>query len=113
VGTDDEVVWERKTMSAERSNFTYEGTPQPYLVGWDEMRSPKEEVRNYKAKPIRIELRHVIPGDIDLDAEGAKLHDYQTVEFTYDVKAHEKFAWHYKYTQHFGRNAKQGRVNLK
>jgi len=80
VGLDDEVVWEMKTMGVERSNFTFDHTP-PRVVGWDEARSIKEEIRNYRPKPIRVEVRHVLRGDVELEAEGAKLHDYQTVEF--------------------------------
>ena len=101
-------------MSAERDNFTFERRGrQERVVGWDETQTWKEEVRNYKAKPIRVELRHVIPGDIELDAEAAKLHDYRTVEFTFDIKARQKFPWEYSYTQHFGKNATQNRIRLK
>jgi len=99
-------------MGVERSNFTFDHTP-PRVVGWDEARSIKEEIRNYRAKPIRVELRHVIRGDVEVEAEGAKLHDYQTVEFTYDVPARETFAWHYRYVTHFGKNAKQNRIRMK
>ncbi len=112
VGTDDEVVWERKAMGVERSDFAFDHTP-PRVVGWDERSSVKEELRNYKGKPVRVELRHVIPGDVELEAEGAKLHDYHTVEFTYDVPARGQFAWHYEYTQHFGTKARQDRIWLK
>jgi len=55
----------------------------------------------------------VLRGDVELEAEGAKLHDYQTVEFTYDVPARETFAWHYEYTTHLGRNARQRRIQLR
>ncbi len=112
VGTDDEVVHERKCMSAERSNFIFDGT-QPSVVGWDETRAWKEEIRNYRAKAIRMEVRHVMPGDIELEAEGVTLSDYRTVEFTFDVKAREKLPWHYKSTQHHGRNQKQSLIRLK
>jgi len=112
VGTDDEVIHKRTRMGVIRSNFVYAGRT-PHVVGWDETQSWKEEIRNFKAKAIRMEVRHVIGGDIDLEAEAAKLHDYRTVEFTFDVKAHQKFAWHYRYTQHHGRNAKENRITLK
>jgi len=109
VGLDDEVVWERKSMGVERSNFTFERTP-PQVVGWDELYAIREEVRNYKGKAIRVELRHVIGGDVELEAEAATLHDYQTVQFVYDVPARQKFPWTYRYTLHMGRNAKQARI---
>lgn len=70
-------------------------------------------MRNYKAKPVRMEVRHVIAGDVDLKAEGAKLYDFQTVEFTVDAKPATTFAWEYTYTQHQGTNAKQDRITLR
>jgi len=109
VGLDDEVVEEAKCLSVARSNFTFDGRP-PRVVGWDETRSWKEEIRNYRDKPIRMEIRRVIPGDVDLVAETAKIHDFQTVEFTFDVKPRGKFSWSYQYTQHLGRNVKQNRI---
>ena len=112
VGTDDEVVEERKRIKVARSNFVFDHRP-PRVVGWDETQSWREEIRNHKPEPIRMEVRHIILGDIDLEAEDARLHDYRTVEFTYDVRPHKKFAWHYQYTQHHGRNAKQNRIRLK
>ena len=57
-------------------------------------------------------MRHVIAGDVELEAEAARLHDYQTVEFTFDVAARQEFAWQYEYTQHLGKNAKQSRIRL-
>jgi len=111
VGTDDEVVEERKRIKVARSNFVFDHRP-PRVVGWDETQSWTEEIRNHKAKAIRMEVRHIIPGDIELEAEDARLHDYRTMQFTYDVKPHKKFAWNYQYTQHHGRNAKQNRIRL-
>jgi len=112
VGTDDEVVWERKPLAVERLNFTFDGRP-PRVVGWDQKFTYQEEVRNYKAKAIRVELRHVIPGDVELQAEAARLHDYQTVEFTLTAEARGKLAWQYEYTQHLGKNARQNSIRLK
>jgi hypothetical protein len=114
VGADDEVVYERKRMSVERQNFAFRLQNGVQVVaGWDETSAMKEEIRNYKGKPIRMELRHVIEGDVLLDAETAKLHDYHTVEFVQDVPAHKVLDWHYKYTQRFGQNAKQDQIRMK
>jgi hypothetical protein len=112
VGTDDEVVWEWKPVVVTRSNFLFEGT-RPHVTGWDQSFTYREEVRNYRAKPIRVEVRHVIPGDIELDAEGASLHDFHTVQFTQNVPARQTLGWEYEYTQHMGRNAQQDRIRLK
>ena len=115
VGREEEVVHKRKLMKAERSQFKFDrpARAEPVVVGWDETFSYREEVRNYKAKPVKMELRHVIPGDVDLEAENARLHDFQTVEFTVEAKPATTFAWEYAYTQHMGRNARQNRITLK
>jgi hypothetical protein len=115
VGRDEEVVHKRKLMKVERSQFKFDrpARAEPVVVGWDETSSYREEVRNYKAKPVKMELRHVIPGDTDLKAENAKLYDFQTVEFTVEAKPATTFAWEYAYTQHQGTNAKQNRINLR
>jgi hypothetical protein len=110
VGPDDEVIEEYKGMSAERSNFVFDEHKQ--VIGWDEKRPFRSEVRNYKSKPIRIEVRRVVDGDFTLEAEAAKLFDFHTVEFTFDIKAGEKFAWDYKYMQRNGTSAKQNAITL-
>jgi hypothetical protein len=112
VGTDDEVVWERKPMKVARSSFTFQAGRNPRVVGWDQAFTYREEARNYRAKAIRVEVRHVIPGDIELEAEAASLHDFQTVEFSYDIEPGREFAWEYEYTQHLGTNARQNRITL-
>jgi len=111
VGTDDEVVWERKLIGVERHDFVFLHSP-PRVVGWDETSAWKEEIRNYRDRAVRVELRHILDGDVELQAEGAKLHDYRTVQFTFDVKPREMFAWHYKSTQHHGTKAKQNRIRV-
>ena len=109
VGTDDEVVHKRTCMRVERSNFVFHGNS---VAGWDETRHWKEEIRNFKSKAIRMEIRHVIAGDVDVKAEDARLHDYHTLEFTHDVKPGQIFAWHYECTHHLGVRAKQDRLRL-
>jgi hypothetical protein len=83
------------------------------VVGWDETSAIREEVRNSRAKPVRMEIRHVIAGDVVLTAEDAKLHDFQTVEFTVDVPGHSRHSWEYSYLTHQGKNAHQSRITLK
>ncbi len=51
-------------------------------------------------------------GDIEMTAEGARLHDYRTVEFALDVPALTKKPWQYSYVQHLGANAKQSTIRL-
>jgi len=110
VGTDDEVVEECKVMTVARSQFVFD--EHKNVAGYDEARGVRDEIRNYKSKAIRAEVRRIIDGDASLEAEGAKLYDFRTVEFTYDIKPGEKFGWEYKYIQRLGANSRQNRIAL-
>jgi hypothetical protein len=116
LGVDNLVVYARRAVSTERLQFTFRRDPPPdgreWVIGWDEKTRWIDEVRNYRDKAIRMEIRHIITGDVDLEAKLATIFDYQTGEFTVDVKAHDKLPWTYKYTIHMGRNAKQNRIQL-
>ena len=112
VGTDDEVVCESKRLDVERFNFKFHPVHR-HVIGWDERQRWAEEFRNHKDKPVRLEVRHVIDGDVDFKAEVVKLHDYHTVEYTFDVKPRTTFEWHYEYVVHNGANARQSRILLK
>jgi hypothetical protein len=59
-----------------------------------------------------MEIRYVFPGDIDFESETAKLFDYQTVQFAFDVNAGDRLSWDYEYIQHMGSNTKQNRIKL-
>jgi len=105
VGTDDEVVYERACLDVMRNNWTFNGNGA--VVGYDEWRDMVERIRNYKSKPIRMEIRHVLDGDFELDLKGGRVHDYHTVEVTLDVKARATLDWQYKQLQHVGTNQRQ------
>ena len=45
-------------------------------------------------------------------SENARLHDYQTLEFTYDVKPNHTLPWHCQCTHHLGTRARQDRLRL-
>ena len=114
VGTDDQLVYERLVLDVARDEFQYDHTP-PVVVGWDETQTWQEEVRNYRAKPIRIEIRHVLPGDVEFSAEavgGLNLYDYRTPEYTMTIPSRKPTKWVTEGTFHLGRNAKQNRVRL-
>ena len=113
VGTDDQIVYERSVLDVARSDFIFDHTP-PVVVGWDEARTFQEEVRNYRAEPIRMEIRHVLPGDVEFAMEDTpSLYDYQTVEYTVEVPSRKEHRWTSDATFHLGRNQKQNRVQLK
>jgi len=112
VGTDDEIVYERVVLDLARSDFIYDHTP-PVVVGWNEMRKWQEEVRNYRAKPIKMEIRHVLPGHVEFTMEDSpKLFDYHTVEYVVELPARQKQKWTSEGLFHLGQNQKQDRVEL-
>jgi hypothetical protein len=116
VGKDDQIVYERVVLDLGRQNFIYEEAvqPTPPVVGWDETRKWQEEIRNYRAKPIKMEIRHVLPGDVEFGMEGGavKLYDFHTPEYVLTLAAGEKQKWLSEGTFHLGQNQKQDRVRL-
>jgi hypothetical protein len=97
-----------------RSDFIFDNRyDPPRVVGWNELQKWQEEVRNYRAKPIKLEIRHVIPGHVEFKLEDSPtLFDYHTVEYTVSVKPAEKRRWLSEGLFHFGQNQKQDRVEL-
>jgi hypothetical protein len=114
VGTDDQIVYERVVLDASRSNFLYSDAPNPRVNGWDEARKWQEEIRNYRWKAIKMEIRHVLAGDVEfnMEAPGLKLYDFQTVEYTVDLPAGTTRKYGSDGTVHLGRAQKQARVKL-
>jgi hypothetical protein len=115
VGKDDQIVYERVVKDVARDNFVYDETvrPIPPVVGWDEMRRWTEKIRNYRSKPIKLEIRHVLQGDVEFSMEtpGLKLYDFHTVEYTLQLTPGTK-TFDSEGTFHFGRNTKQNEVRL-
>jgi hypothetical protein len=114
VGTDDQIVYDRVILDVSRSNFLYSNERNPRVIGWDEARKWQEEIRNYRTKGIRLEIRHVLPGDVEFTMEvpGLKLYDFQTVEYTVELPAGTTRKYGSDGTFHLGRAQKQGRVKL-
>jgi hypothetical protein len=83
------------------------------MVGWDDRTVYSQRVRNYTAKPINLEVRRAFPGHVVFRSElAAKNFDYQTVEYTADVKPGEKADLLYEIVQRQGHNAKQQNVTI-
>lgn len=114
VGTDDQIVYERAVLDVSRRNFLYSPHPDPVVIGWDETRRWQETIRNYRRKPIRIEIRHVLPGDAEfaMETPGLKLYDYHTAEYTLELPAGAAKTYHSDGTFHLGTAQKQERVKL-
>ena len=83
------------------------------VVGWNERSLFRQEIRNYTAKPIQVEIRRSFDGHQDFRSLlEPKLHDYQTVEFSTRVEPGAKRTLRYEVVRHPGRNAKQNSVKL-
>jgi hypothetical protein len=114
VGVDRQVTYQRAVLDLTRQNFIYDESQQtPPVVGWDETRKWQEEVKNWRAKPIQLEVRHVISGDVDFKIESpAKLFDFHTAEYTMEIPSRKPLTWTSEGTFHLGKNAKQDRIQL-
>ncbi len=114
VGTDDQIVYERVILDVARSTFLFNDQARvPQVIGWDELRTWREEVRNYRAGPIRMEIRHLIGGDVEFTLEDSPtLFDFRTVEYTVTVDAGKSRTWTSTGLIHHGVSQKQNRVRL-
>jgi hypothetical protein len=114
LGTDDQIVYERVVLDTARSNFLYSDPPDPQVAGWDEARTWQEETRNYRKKPITLEVRHVLEGDVEyaMEVPGLKLYDFRTVEYTLEIPAGATRKIASKGAFHLGTAQKQERVKL-
>ncbi len=128
LGGDPEVIHERIRLSSRREQFWFRRSgvnlfysPQQghrielkdNVVGWDDREVWIERIRNYRDKPIDVELRRSFPGHVvfrsDLDP---RLHDYRTVQYGAQIDAGEKRELSYELVTHQGYNAKQDNVTL-
>jgi hypothetical protein len=81
------------------------------VAGWDDHTLFCQRVRNYTKKPIEVEIRRTLPGDVVFRSTlPAKNFDYQTVEYTSTVQAGRKAELAYAVVTHQGHNARQNRV---
>jgi hypothetical protein len=129
LGPDPEVIFELIKLRTWRDNlwlrlyglnvFKKVGAPgvaievNSSMVGWDDRTVYSQRVRNYTAKPINLEVRRTFPGHVVFRSKlAAKNFDYQTVEYTADVKPGEKADLLYEIVQRQGHNAKQQNVTI-
>jgi hypothetical protein len=83
------------------------------VVGWDDRGVYQQQIRNYTAKPIDVEIRRGFEGDIVFRSQLEPTQfDYQTAQFATHVPAGGKKELLYEVVQHQGRNAKQSHVTL-
>jgi hypothetical protein len=92
LGRDPEVVHERVRLRAWRDNFWFRGRkpklffsptkghriePGYSVAGWDDHERWVERIRNYRSKPIQVEIRRSYGGHVVFASDlGPKLYDY-------------------------------------
>jgi hypothetical protein len=112
LGADDLVVYETRKAGTERFNFRFHGRHE-VVVGWDERTRWVDLIRNYRKKPITLELRRIWAGDVDYSSElETGLFDYRTIEATFEIGARSKLAYPCVVITHQGKNRKQNRIRL-
>jgi hypothetical protein len=112
LGPDDLVVYEQKKISCRRFNFHFNDDDR--VDGWDEEQEWRDVVRNYRDKPIVLELRQIFGGDVEYKSDlKAGLFDYRTVETRFTVKARDKKENPFTLKLHMGDNKKQDRIKIK
>jgi hypothetical protein len=128
LGADPEVIHERVLLRAWRDNiwFSRHGVSVYYapsqghrielndsVAGWNEHQAWVERLRNYRNKPIDVEIRRSFDGHVifrsDLDPT---LYDYRSPQFTAQIKPGEKRELAYELAFHLGYNQKQSNVTL-
>jgi len=129
IGPDPSVIFELIKLRSTRDNIwmqingadVFKQVGQPGVVidvnssvaGWDDHETYTQQIRNYTAKPIEVEIRRTFPGHIVFKSQlNPILHDYQTVQFTAPIAAGKKADLLFELVRHQGRNAKQNNVTL-
>lgn len=129
LGPDPQVLHERIRLRSFRDNFWYrrKGLNLYYsptaghriqiddsIAGWDDHQEWIDRVRNYRGKPIDVEIRRSFQGHVlfrsDLDPQ---LHDYRTPQFSARVEAGQRSDLRYELVFKQGYNKKQDNVTLK
>jgi len=130
LGPDPEVIFELIKLRSFRDNVWVQmhGTKEyrkvgggeirkvenATVAGWDDHEVFTQRIRNYTAKPIRVQVRRTFPGHVVFRSDlKPKLHDYQTPEFHAAVAAGERADLRFEIVRSQGYLAKQNNVTLK
>jgi hypothetical protein len=128
LGVDPEVIHERILQRAWRDNFWYQrsGANVYYspaqghrikindaVTGWDDHQRWMERIRNYRAKPIEVEIRRSFDGHVVFRSDLAPtLYDYRSPQFSARIDPGQKKELPYELIIHQGYNQKQNNVTL-
>ncbi len=128
LGPDPQVIYERLRLRSWRDDFwfrskkgkTYFSPTKGHQIrqdfpvaGWDDHEQRVERIRNYREKPIDVELRLTFPGHViftsDLDPI---LHDFRSPQVSARIEAGQQTDLGYEVTYRQGINHKQENVTL-
>jgi hypothetical protein len=129
LGSDPRVIFELIKLKASRDNIWMQvngldifrrvddGAAQievnSSVAGFDSHEVFTQRIRNYTDKPIDVEIRRTIPGDITFRSGlNPVLHDYQTVELKTSVDSGKRGDLLYEVVQHQDHNAHQNHIVL-
>jgi hypothetical protein len=128
LGQDPEVIHERIRLGASRDNFWFQGRkprfyfspakghriePNYSVAGWDDHETWVERIRNYRDKPIQVEIRRSYGGHVIFASDlGPTLYDYRSPQFTAEIAASQERDLSYVLTFKQGINKKQDNVTL-
>jgi hypothetical protein len=128
LGRDPEVIHERIRLRSWRDNFwfrrrglnIYVNAEQGHrieiddkVVGWDDHQQWVERIRNYRDKPIDVEIRRSFPGHVIFRSRlNPTLYDYCTAQFAARIEAGAKKDLPYHLVIRQGYNKKQDNVTL-
>jgi len=116
LGVDKLVVLVRRKVASKFYNFRFRRDNQgrEWVIGWDEEQKWTDEVRNYRAKPVHVELRRQYPGDVEFSSElKTRVFDYRTIAADFTVAAGQRFEYPSQIVIHCGVNAKHNRVRVR
>jgi hypothetical protein len=128
LGPDPEVIHEWVRLKSWRDNFWFkrqnldlyrnlEGEHKveinDQVVGWEDHARYVERIRNFRAKPVDVEIRRAFGGHVIFASQlNPTLHDYQTVQMTAACPASKKTELPYHVTTKQNYLAKQQNVTL-
>ncbi len=127
-GPDPEVIHEWVMLRGWRDNFWFKRqgidvhrSPtkghrieiKDTVAGWDDNQAWVERIRNYRSKPIDVEIRRTFTGHVLFRSRlNPKLYDYRTPQFASRIEPGQKKELAYRVTSRQGYNKKQDKVTL-
>jgi len=111
LGVDKLVVYERRQVSVRRYSFMFDRHGN--IIGWDEEQKWTDEIRNYRDKPIKLELRRVYKGDVDFRSEiETGVFNFETIEAKFTVGKGGKEHYPHTVVIRHGTRARHTRVRI-